>query len=56
MIEDLDDKSANRLSPVELNRILGNDPSSAYLNFGLIFLAAKRDDLVGQGPRARPGL
>lgn len=46
VVEDLDDKSANRLSPVELNRILGNDPSSAYLNFGMIFLATKRDDMV----------
>ena len=27
-------------------RILGNDPASAYLNFGMIFLAAKRDDLA----------
>ncbi len=46
VIQDLDDKSANRLSPAEMARILGNDPSSAYLNFGMIFLAARRDDLV----------
>ena len=46
VIEDLDDKSANRLSPGEQHRILGNDPATAYLNFGMIFLAAKRDELV----------
>ena len=46
VVEELDDKSANRLSPAELNRILGNDPSTAYLNFGTIFLATRRDDLV----------
>jgi tetratricopeptide (TPR) repeat protein len=46
VVEDLDDKSANRLSPAEENRILGSDKASAYLNFGMIFMAAKRDDLV----------
>jgi tetratricopeptide (TPR) repeat protein len=46
VIEELDDRSANKLSPGEMNRILGNDPASAYLNFGLIFQEAKRDDLV----------
>jgi tetratricopeptide (TPR) repeat protein len=46
VMEDLDDKSANRLSPDEQSRIWGNDPASAYLNFGMVFLAAKRDDLV----------
>jgi tetratricopeptide (TPR) repeat protein len=46
VIEDLDDKSANRLSPGETARILGHDPATAYLNFGMIFLEAKRDDLV----------
>ena len=42
----LDDKSANRLSPVDQFRILGNDPSMAYLNFGMVFLAAKRNELA----------
>jgi tetratricopeptide (TPR) repeat protein len=46
VVEELDDKSANRLAPAELSRILGSDPASAYLNFGMIFSAAKRDDLV----------
>ena len=31
-------------SPGEQNRILGTDPASAYLNFGMIFLAVKRDE------------
>ena len=42
----LDDKSANRLSPAEQGRVLGNDPSMAYLSFGMVFLAAKRDELA----------
>jgi tetratricopeptide (TPR) repeat protein len=46
VIEDLDDRSANRLSPTELNRILGSEPSIAYLNFGMIFQAVGRDELV----------
>ena len=46
VMDALDDKSANRLSPADLARVLGNDPSVAYLNFGMIFLAAKRDDLA----------
>ncbi len=46
VIEDLDDKSANRLSPGEQHRIVGSDPATAYLNFGMVFLAARRDALV----------
>ena len=42
----LDDKAANRLSPVDLARILGNEPANAYLNFGVVFLEAKQDDLA----------
>jgi tetratricopeptide (TPR) repeat protein len=42
----LDDKSANRLSPADLARVLGNDPATAYLNFGLVFLEAKKYDLA----------
>jgi tetratricopeptide (TPR) repeat protein len=46
VIEALDDRSANRLSTSDQMRVLGNDPSMAYLNFGLIFLAAKRHALA----------
>jgi len=42
----LDDKTANKLSPVDLARILGNEPATAYLGFGMVFLAAKQDDLA----------
>ncbi len=42
----LDDKTANRLSPVDLARILGTEPATAYLNFGTVFLEAKQDDLA----------
>ncbi len=42
----LDDKAANRLSPLDLARILGNEPANAYLNFGMVFLEAKKDDLA----------
>lgn len=42
----LDRKEANRLSPVDQFRILGNEPATAYLNFGMVFLAAKKDELA----------
>ncbi len=42
----LDDKSANRLSPGDLQRILGNEPAMSYLGFGVVFLAAKREELA----------
>ena len=41
-----DDKSANRLSPADLARVLGNDPATAYLNFGLVFLEAEKFELA----------
>ena len=46
VLEALDDKSANRLSPADQFRVLGDDPAMAYLNFGLVFLAAKRYELA----------
>ncbi len=46
VLDGLDDRSANRLSPLDQFRILGNDPATAYLNFGLVFLAAKRYELA----------
>ena len=42
----LDDKSANKLSPLDQTRILGNEPATAYLNFGMVFLAAKKENLA----------
>ena len=42
----LDDKSANGLSPVDLARVLGEDPSMAYHEFGAIFNAAGRYELA----------
>ena len=46
VIEGLDDRTANRLSPVDQTRILGSEPANAYLAFGMVFLAAKRNDLA----------
>lgn len=46
VVKGLDDRSANRLSPGDLNRILGNDPALSYLSFGVVFLAAERDELA----------
>jgi tetratricopeptide (TPR) repeat protein len=49
LIEALDDKSANRLTPADQKHILGGDETSAaasYLDFGMVFLAAKRYDLA----------
>lgn len=42
----LDDKTANRLSPLDQSRILGSEPANAYLGFGMVFLAAKRNGLA----------
>ena len=44
MVEALDNKAANRLSPADQRRILGTDEAGAYLDFGLVFLQAKRYD------------
>jgi tetratricopeptide (TPR) repeat protein len=49
VVDALDEKAANRLSPADQKRILGGDESAAaasYLDFGLVFLAAKRYDLA----------
>jgi tetratricopeptide (TPR) repeat protein len=46
VLRGLDDKTANRISPIDLVRILGNEPAMAYLNFGMVFLAAKKDELA----------
>ena len=42
----LDDKSANGLSPVDLARVLGDEPAMAYYEFGAIFSAARRYELA----------
>ncbi len=42
----LDDKSASRLSPADMSRVLRDDPAVAYLEFSLVFLAAKKYDLA----------
>ncbi len=42
----LDDKTANKLSPLDQARILGNEPATAYLNFGMVFLATKQNNLA----------
>ncbi len=49
VVEALDEKAANRLSPAEQKRILGGDETAAaasYLDFGVVFLAAKKYDLA----------
>jgi len=46
VLEALDDKSANRLSPADQFRVLGDGPAMAYFNFGTVFLAAKRYELA----------
>ena len=42
----LDDKTANKLSPLDLSPDSGQRAGTAYLNFGMVFLAAKRDELA----------
>ncbi|MBV8317532.1 MAG: tetratricopeptide repeat protein [Planctomycetaceae bacterium] len=44
----LDEKAANRLSPHDQARILGSDEAATYLEFGQVFLNAKRYDLAIQ--------
>ena len=46
VLDALDDKSANRLSPSDQFRVLGDSPAIAYLSFGQVFLAAKRLELA----------
>jgi tetratricopeptide (TPR) repeat protein len=46
VLDALDDNSANRLSPSDQFRILGNDPATTYLKFGLVFLAANRNEMA----------
>ena len=46
VIEALDERTTNRLSPHDQQRILGDDPASVYLDLGVVFLAAKRNDLA----------
>ena len=46
VVEALDDRAANRLSPADQRRILGDEESRAYQDFGLVFLQAKRYDLA----------
>ncbi len=48
LLDGLDDKSAGRLSPVDQTRIWGNDPAQAYLSFGMVFLAAQRNELAAR--------
>ena len=47
VMEALDDRKAT-LSPADLARVLGNEPSMAYLNFGLVFITARRDELAAK--------
>ncbi|WP_210420450.1 tetratricopeptide repeat protein [Aquisphaera giovannonii] len=46
VVKGLDEKAANRLSPVDLARILTNEPATAYLGFGTVLLAANQVDLA----------
>ncbi|WP_422930487.1 tetratricopeptide repeat protein [Singulisphaera sp. PoT] len=46
VLDALDEKSANRLSPLDQARILGDDPAETYLDFGKAFAKTKRYDLA----------
>lgn len=46
VVEGLDEKAANKLTPADQRRILGADEASAYARFGEVFLATKRYDLA----------
>ncbi len=42
----LDDKTANKVSPADLKRILGAGEANTYLLYAQVFLAAKKPDLA----------
>jgi len=48
VVEALDEKAANQLTPADQKRILGGEDAAAatYLDFGVVFLAAKKYDLA----------
>jgi tetratricopeptide (TPR) repeat protein len=46
VVDALDEKAANRLSPRDQKLILGEEPASTYLDIGVIFRTAKRNDLA----------
>lgn len=46
VVEELDEKTADRLSPADLRRILGGDEAEAYVRFGAVFVAANRFPLA----------
>lgn len=46
VMAELDDRQSMKLTPADVTRILGPEPAAAYLAFGLVFLAAKHDDLA----------
>jgi tetratricopeptide (TPR) repeat protein len=46
VVEELDAKAADRLSPADLRRILGGDEAEAYVRFGTVFVGANRYPLA----------
>lgn len=46
VIEAIDTKAGNRLSPADQRRILGEEEAAAYVKFGGLFLKANRRDLA----------
>jgi tetratricopeptide (TPR) repeat protein len=46
VIEALDSPQAKKFHPSDIGRILGQDEAASYLEFGLVFLQAKRFDLA----------
>jgi tetratricopeptide (TPR) repeat protein len=51
VVDALDHKAANRLSPIDQQRILGGDEAETYLEFGDVFAEAKRYDRAIQAYR-----
>jgi len=46
VVDALDEKAANRLSPLDQARILGDEPADAYLEFGKAFAKTKQYELA----------
>lgn len=51
LLDPIDEKAANALSPADLRRVLGDDPALAYQQFGEVFYDAKRYDLAARAFR-----
>lgn len=51
LLDPIDEKAANALSPADLRRVLGDEPAASYQQFGEVFYDARRYDLAARAFR-----